>query len=207
MKTYRFKNRIWGACLLSALMLSACGGGGGGDTGGGNPGGGTAPAAVGTLVDSRVAGISYQTESSSGVTDENGQFPYVDGETVIFSIGDIVLPAIPVQRTISPLDIFGATNSSDTRVVNFARYIQSIDADGDPSNGITIEAAAHTAATGASIDFSSVTFDTDIAGVVAGTGDTLIDGATALFLPAVKIKRTDHTGLPKPVGHDSCVGC
>ncbi len=69
---------------------------------------------------------------------------------------------------------------------NIARFLQSLDADGDPTNGIDIVAAntalANTTVTSDAFIGDDATFaaNTDITGALAVTGDTLIDPAVAL---------------------------
>ncbi|MDX1452573.1 MAG: hypothetical protein R3183_08435, partial [Oleiphilaceae bacterium] len=65
---------------------------------------------TGRLVDSAVAGIQYRTATQSGVTNRHGEFAYLAGETVTFSIGDINLPAVPAGAVITPLDLANADN-------------------------------------------------------------------------------------------------
>ena len=166
---------------LSIIVgLAACGGsgGGGGDETSGTfqvaPNAGSlvtpSPQPVGAIIDSAISGLNFVTNTNSGITDSAGIFPFVDGESITFSIGDIILPTIPVIRTITPLDIFSSTDSNNLSVINFSRLMQTLDVDGDPSNGITIDSAAHVAATGMSIQFDSPTFDTDVASLVASSG-------------------------------------
>ncbi len=135
----------------------------------------------GVFLDSAVEGLSYGATTQFGVTDENGGFTVDRGQQVIFSIGDLTLPGVLAKEIITPLDIFGTTSVDDPRVVNLARLLQSLDADGYPDNGIVISPAAVMAAT--PVDFASATFETDVASLVANSGSqtvALIDGATAL---------------------------
>ncbi len=138
---------------------------------------------TGVFLDSAVSGIKYKTETKNGETNAAGEFSFLPGENVTFSIGDVDLPATPAGTTITPLDIFNAQSINDTSVVNAARLLQTLDEDGDPANGISITAEAHTSATGLTLDFSSSTFDTDVTNLVANSGSvttSLIDEATAV---------------------------
>ena len=138
---------------------------------------------TGMLFDSPVSGVNYNTATQSGVTDAQGNYSYLPGETVTFSIGDITFPPAKAAQVVTPLDMVGKTDLTDTSVINITRLLQTLDVDGDPSNGIEISTAAHTAATGLTIDFQSPTFDTDVANLVANSGSittTLIDQATAI---------------------------
>jgi hypothetical protein len=51
---------------------------------------------------SPVVGLNYQTLTQSGTTNENGEFLYITGETVTFSIGDLVLGSAPGAPEITP---------------------------------------------------------------------------------------------------------
>lgn len=135
----------------------------------------------GVFLDSAVQGLSYRSTTQSGVTDEYGGFTVDRGEQVLFSIGELTLPTVLAKETITPLDIFSTTSVDDPRVVNLARLLQSLDTDGSPDNGIEISPAAAMAAT--PVDFASVTFEADVANLVANSGSqtvALVNGATAL---------------------------
>lgn len=170
--------------LAFVLTLTACGGGGGG----GGPVGGSTN--TGYFVDSAVSGLSYLTSSGiAGVTDATGAFDYAPGDTVTFSVGDVVIGEATGASLLTPVSLVpGATDETDTTVTNIARFLQSLDDDGDPSNGITIDADVAIAAAGQSLDFSSANFDTDASTLVEamrdaayGIGDTgtLVDAVTA----------------------------
>ena len=168
--------------LFLACFLISCGGGGGNvpaDNGGGEDGGGTS---AGVFLDSPVEGLTYQSGANpSGTTDANGTFMYTPGETLTFSVGGVVLGTLPDGApVITPFD-FGAAAE------NIARFLQTLDEDGDPSNGIDITAAAAALAEtilGDAVFLSdAMTFENDIGPaleVALGTGAVLIDAATAL---------------------------
>lgn len=103
---------------------------------------------TGVFVDSAVAGVAYQTSPGnfSGVTSATGQYQFAEGDTVIFSIGAIEFPPVTAKGVVTPVDMAASGNPADQIVVNIAVLLQSLDADGDPGNGISIPAAAVTAA-------------------------------------------------------------
>lgn len=149
--------------ILSIAFLSSCGD----DTTESTvPGGATN---VGYFIDSPVIGIDYETASLSGVTDEMGRFEYEDGETVVFSIGDIALPETAADEVIHVADIFNS-NINDQQVINLARLLLSLDEDQNPVNGISISADAFTESLGLNIDFSSTTFETDVSNYISNSG-------------------------------------
>ena len=138
---------------------------------------------TGIFLDAPVGGINYQTLTQSGVTDAQGNYLYLPGETVTFSIGDIVFPSAIAAPVVTPLDMIGATDITDVSVINIIRLLQSLDVDGDPTNGIEISPTAHTEAMGLAITFDSLTFDADVANLVANSGSVitaLIDGNIAI---------------------------
>ena len=80
--------------LLGALpvILIACGGGGGGGGGSSEPATSVVVSPpdlilTGYFADNGVEGLSYETETQSGVTDSAGRFQYKEGEEILFSIG------------------------------------------------------------------------------------------------------------------------
>jgi len=165
--------------------LLACGGGGG-DGSAGTEDNAASPSLVetGVFIDSAVGGLSYETPTQSGTTSASGEFSYAEGEEVVFSIGDIELPSVAAQEVITPLTVFNTISVTDTEVSNLSRLLQSLDLDGDPSNGIEISDAAVASATGVSIDFSDSDFssNTSVTNLVANSGSlttSLIDAAAA----------------------------
>lgn len=93
---------------------------------------------TGVFLDSAVENINYQTDTLSGTTNDKGEFEYVAGESVTFSIGDVVLPTVTAKSSITPLDFSSNREITNETVVNVTRLLQSLDQDGDPSNGIKI---------------------------------------------------------------------
>jgi hypothetical protein len=175
---------LWGAVFISLLVLTACGGGGGG----GNAGGGSIASVekTGVFSDSPVAGISYKTETLSGVTNAKGQFEYLPGETVTFSIGDITLPPVPAESMVTPLDMANTTATPDQTLVNILRFLQTLDTDGDLTT-IDIDSSIGAAASDVALDFtlSISDFETQVADFLKdAVGDPDLvdeDGAIAHF--------------------------
>ena len=133
------------ALLASVFILQGCGSND-------DPTTSVASALTGVFLDSPVGNINYKTETKSGVTDSDGKYEYVAGETVTFSIGSLTFPPVAAAETVTPLDIAGTTDPNNPKAVNMLRLLQTLDADGDPSNGITITEAAKGAAT--QVDFA-----------------------------------------------------
>jgi len=127
-----------------ALIFVGCGGGSGG-----------AATIQGTFVDSPVEGLQYETPTQSGITDAEGGFECQGGETITFSIGDIVLGSGSCNQIMTPIDLVGeAFNETHETVKNIARLLLSLDDDGDWDNGISITEEIRNECEGRSIDFA-----------------------------------------------------
>ncbi|MGB8223218.1 MAG: hypothetical protein WCF10_11570 [Polyangiales bacterium] len=164
----------------------------------------------GYYYDSPVSGLSYKSSGKAGVqtgvTGEDseqgpGSFRYVDEDTVSFSLGDTVLGESQAQERITPFDLAGLAASAvggcdvssalpdETpfrRVSNLAVLLQSLDTDGDPTNGIDISADVAALFDGVNIDLSQAweafQADTDL--------QTVLDNAkSGNLLPATRVLR------------------
>ena len=104
----------------------------------------------------RVSGLRYVTPTRSGVTDSNGTFKYLAGESVTFSVGAIALGHAPGAAQITPFTLAGMTppttelalrreldrasrtTSNFVHAVNLMRLSLALDVDHDPANGIDL---------------------------------------------------------------------
>ena len=113
------------SAMAATLVLTGCGGGGGGSG-----------SSVGTAayVDSAVAGVQYRCGSQSGVTDTKGKFSFEKGKGCTFRLGSVEIRSIEPDRLVDG----GIVVETDPKV---AALLQSLDRDGDPSNGIEIDDA------------------------------------------------------------------
>lgn len=93
----------------------------------------------GRFLDSPVEGLQYASPSWAGITEAGGTFFYQGGEAVTFFVGNVTLGTTAAKDIITPLDLVpGAENTTNPAVINISRFLQSLDLDGDPSNGILI---------------------------------------------------------------------
>ncbi|MGB7786745.1 MAG: hypothetical protein WBL27_11645 [Salinimicrobium sp.] len=133
---------------------------------------------TGVFTDSEVGGLKYETETKSGVTNSAGEYEYLEGETVTFYVGDIKLGSGPATGEMSPVSIAsseGATIATP-EVKNMAAFLQTLDSDGDPSNGILIETAVAEAVPYSEIDFTAAVVEiigNTVAEVSRATGKEL----------------------------------
>ncbi|HSC66549.1 MAG TPA: hypothetical protein VLC79_02580, partial [Cellvibrio sp.] len=136
-------------------------------------------AQTGVFIDSAVAGIKYQATPSglNGYTSPTGQYQYAEGDKVVFSIGDLVFPEVTAKGVVTPVDIAAEADSANAaRIqVNIAALLQSLDTDGNPDNGISINySTASTVA--AAVNFNQPYADfaalPAVTTLVAGSGST-----------------------------------
>ncbi|RBP74901.1 hypothetical protein [Marinobacter nauticus] len=143
------------AAISSVIGIAGCGGSSGGGSSSSTP---ESSAETGVFIDSPVGNIGYRTATKEGITNANGEYEYEAGEEVTFFIGDLEFPPVPAAGVVTPLDIAGTTDTSNDAVVNIARLLQTLDTDGDPSNGITISDTAKNNATQVDFGLSAADF-------------------------------------------------
>ena len=109
----------------------------------------------GVFVDSPVNPLNYETDTLAGATNASGTFKYREGETITFSVADIVLGQSVAKPMISPIDLVkGAVDETDRTVTNICRLLQSLDFDMDLDGGIQIGWPALEEIRGLPIDFT-----------------------------------------------------
>ena len=137
----------------------------------------------GVFLDSAVGGVDYSTSSGlGGVTDSSGTFYYNSGDQVSFTIGGISLGSVTGAAKLTPVEVMGASGTADQKVINLSRLLQTLDADGDPSNGINITTATKTTLQSKSVDFdvSVDSFDNATKSVTAAVGKTMVTATKAI---------------------------
>jgi hypothetical protein len=143
--------------VLSLLMMTAlitgCGDGSSSGTGG-------APV-TGTFVDDPVGGLKYTIDGISRFTDASGNFECATGQTITFSIGNLDLGTASCGSIVTPLDLVGTQDHTNTKVSNIALVLQNLDDGTGGGSVITIPKAYH------SEDFSGITLtETNDANIV-----------------------------------------
>jgi len=127
----RLKNstKIVLSVVTAGILMIGCGGGSSSLS---------SSESTGTFVDSAVIGAHYKASSGiEGETDSQGRFKYKRGDKVTFSLGNLILgEATPANDgLITPKNIA----DDNQTVVLMLQLLQSLDSDGNVSNGITID--------------------------------------------------------------------
>jgi hypothetical protein len=118
----------------------------------------------GQIIDSVIQGLDYQSASRSGFTDAQGTFFHGVGETVTFSIGNLIIGTTQGKAITTLVDLVeGATGVDNRRVKNIARLLQSLDSDCNVRNGIQITSQIRAEVSPLEIDFDqpSIAFGSD----------------------------------------------
>lgn len=147
--------------LLSLALLTACGGSD------------YKPPVQGTFLDGAVEGMDFKSGNGPvATTGARGEFSCNEGDTVSFNIGGIALGSASCAATLTPLQLAGATDVKDSKVVNRLLALQLLDEDSDPSNGIKITSDVKTALAGKSADFGAAdaAFNTAMAANLTSAG-------------------------------------
>lgn len=171
------KHRDISIISLCLLLLVGCGSGSSDETSmqsntGSDNDPDTTNVLTGVFVDSAVEGITFATATQDGTTNTAGEYTYLAGETITFSIGETMLPTVDAAPRITPIDLASGSDNPDSVSTNIARLLQSLDSDGNPENGITIssEAAANSAPINFDVSTEDFASNTDVINLVANAG-------------------------------------
>jgi hypothetical protein len=132
-----------------------------------------------------IAGVSYESGAHQGTTDAKGSFTYDEGAKVTFSVGSLVLGAATAEDVLSPYQLAASAACEDTsELTTLVARLESLDADANAANGITVPAGA-TGALGPlpSPDVALRTF------ITAFDGEAWKSGATDTFSLAAALVR------------------
>ena len=188
--------------IAVAATLAACGGGGGYGGGNNNP----PPPPPVTLADAqfvleRFDGLGVSSNGANdAVTDAAGNFKFAVGQDVRLFVGQAgnkltigtVTPTV-VNGAVAPIglqDLKEVQNDNDQVLGNILVLLRALDADGDPTNGVKIDAAANAAVAKAVTGGKTVNFnqaaaafaaDPVIAAILAELQRQLADAKAALI--------------------------
>jgi len=94
---------------------------------------------VGLVVDSQIIGLRYKSVSPTGyikedITNAKGEYEYFEGGTTGFYVGEIKVGDIESKKFVA----ITSTVSTEKESENIAVFLQTIDEDSNPENGIQI---------------------------------------------------------------------
>jgi hypothetical protein len=159
------------AVLLGAVALALTGCGGGGDPPPPPPPPLPPPPPAiqtGVFKDLNVTGLDFSSGAQTGVTDARGRFQCETGKAVSFSIGAVRLGEAGCAPLVMPSQLATEGATFNLEVVNLARFLQMLDEDADPDNGIEIvDAVRQVAEQWPQVDFLTTTLDADLVTIIS----------------------------------------
>ena len=133
-----FKKTLLAVSVGLVFSMSGCGGGGD------DPTPQTIATGTGYYVDSAVSGVKTKCGAKEGTTGADGKFTFEVGKGCTFFLGDIKLRDIDKAILKDGVTVYETDKYT-------AQVLQSLDSDGNPTNGITISEEFVTALTTANI--------------------------------------------------------
>ena len=139
-----------------------------------------------TIYDGIIGGLEYTTSSGiTGLTQEDGSFTYGFGDSVVFSIGSVVIGEIDTNEIkdnkVFLQDLAGTerTDVNNEYVENMAVLLQSLDVDGDAYNGIVITEAMRDAFSSEDFDLATIS-ESELTAIIEETGNEVVSEAEAM---------------------------
>lgn len=136
----RIATRTLATLLAFSTALCACGGSGSNtnaDSSGDAP---VVSILEGRFVDSAVEGLEYLSGDIVGITDNHGTFEYeqIDNipQPITFFFNGVEVGSALGKSILTPLDLVTGADLDTVEVQNIARFIQMLDTDANPNNGI-----------------------------------------------------------------------
>lgn len=178
-KTMRMQcNALAGIVITALCGLTACGGGSdGGGSASNTPPPPPLPPAIqtGVFKDFNVSGLSFVSGQQTGITTDNGRFTCETGSDVAFSIGGVALGQTACTTFVAPNQLATLGPTFELEVSNFSRFLQMLDEDGDPDNGIGISGPVQQASTNWSqVDFLTSDLDNELVTIISDAAS--VDG-------------------------------
>jgi len=95
-----------------------------------------------------ISGLRYQTPTTTGITNERGEFQYRKGEAVTFLVGGLVLGTVDAASNVNSAQLVNRVDGTidklrDPMVTNLARLVQALDQDGNIETGVSIAPVVH----------------------------------------------------------------
>ena len=115
-----------GSVIVASLLLAGCGS---------SSSSTETSTGVAYYVDSAIKGIDYDCGAEQGVTGEDGKFTFEKNKNCSFKVGNVLLREVNASTLKDGITIL--EDDADT-----ARFLQTLDKDGNASNGIEVPASA-----------------------------------------------------------------
>lgn len=136
----------------------------------------------GKLIDAAVSNVEYRCGNVVGTTASDGSFS-CPTSSVSFHVGGVTIgsiSSIPADGNVMPQDIFSVARSetSNSSVILLARFLQSLDSDGNPDNGITLSSSTISKFEGLTGTIDQMN-ETSLSSLMNNVGVTLVSESSA----------------------------
>ena len=115
--------------VLLLILVTACGGGKTLET----------PVLFGKFIDLPIQGLAYQTKSTNGFTGNDGEFQFVNNETIYFYAGGVYLGSVKAAPKISIRSLAFESDTPTLHLQNLIYFLSLLDVDKDIRNGIVLD--------------------------------------------------------------------
>ena len=130
------------------------------------------------------AGVRFTSGTVTGLTDASGAFYYSAGAQVAFSVGGLAIGSVPGAPRITPFTLAGSCQA--TPLLTFLLvFLQSLDQDHDPTNGIQLGPLPETLAGQALASLSRMQLAQAIAQLSPGTAPVADQDSLDRFIAQV----------------------
>ena len=155
-----------------------------------------------SLIDASVEGVEFIIQNKSGFTDKNGSFTYgIADRTVAFEVGGVFLGSFDLTKLHSDkkiliTDLVGVDrdDSTNPKVVRLLQFLQSLDDDNNPENGILITPEVRKGLEKSSINFTRENLKTDrIEKRINKVGKIMVTKESAIAHFEKTLKEFDYT--------------
>jgi hypothetical protein len=166
--------------LLLTSLLGACGGGGSDRSPRADPDPVAAPDPTptpepppgpvmisGQFKDANVSGLSFESGTHTGITDALGSFSCNSDQRISFAVGAVALGSSDCAEVVTPVSLIANGTPHAPAVVNIARFLQMLDSNGDPGDGIEVsDAVQMRAASWPAVDFAAPDLNVELRSIV-----------------------------------------
>lgn len=165
------------AVLILCPLLAHCGSGGDAAPEAGPPAAGVFEGGTGAGL-APIAGLQYRSAEVAGTTDAEGRFEYRPGRPLRLSIGDVLLGESEGGAVVTPYALAGGC-AYPPPLRRLARFLYSLDTDGDAGNGLQLPDVAASAEPLPIASLSDAELETRVR-AWRGTADGLADERSAV---------------------------
>ena len=134
---------------------------------------------TGTFVDAPVKGLKFKSATQEGITNEKGEFTYVNGEDVEFFLGTLSFGSVQGQTLVTPYTMAGVgIGEQNNKATNIALLLQNFDANQSDSTILDVSLLRDHNFSGVTLDSTPADMETTISSLFSAEGLDHFNGYT-----------------------------